>query len=70
MDLSHVKDTFVALVAALLMWKLPAMGIPIDQATADKLAMGALWLLGKLQKSPIASLAPPPPVTGIRKEGD
>lgn len=60
MDFSHVKDTFVAFLAALLMWKAPALGVPIDEKTAHELAVGALWLLGKLQKSPVPSLAPAP----------
>lgn len=60
MDFSHVKDAAVALIAALLMWKLPALGVPIDQDTANKIALGALWFLGKLQKSPVPSLAPAP----------
>lgn len=60
MDTSHLKDTFIAFVAAILMWKAPALGIPLDQAHADEIAMAVLWLIGKLQKSPVPSLAPAP----------
>lgn len=56
--MDHAKDTLIACIAAILMWKLPVLGFPITEQTAHELAVGVLWLLGKLQKSPVPSLAP------------
>lgn len=61
MGFSHVIDLAVALLAGLLTWKLPAMGIPIDEKTAHELAAAVFYAIGKLQKSPVPSLAPPEP---------
>lgn len=56
--MDHAKDTFIAFITAILLWKLPALGVPITEQTAGQIAIGVLWLLGKLQKSPVPSLAP------------